>query len=93
MWEDYGMTRSFLNPHSHILCTVKNCYKQNLVESKRKEKKKRKGKKSGERRRRKKKEEEKDISINKRITTEIKAKIFRDMGTMLSLRQILREEK
>ena len=34
----------------------------------------------GKRRRRKKKEEEKDISINKRITTEIKAKIFRDYG-------------
>ena len=47
----------------------------------------------GKRRRRKKKEEEKDISINKRITTKIKAKIFRDMGTLLSLRQILSKEK
>lgn len=43
----------------------------------------------GKRRRRKK---EKDIAI-KRITIEKKAKIFRDMGTLLSLRQILRKEK
>lgn len=75
--------------------TEKSLTEEEEVEKKEeeKEKKRRKGKKSGERRKRKKKEEEKDISINKRITTEIKAKIFRDMGTMLSLRQILREEK
>lgn len=38
------------------------------------------------------KEEEKEVSVNKRIITEIKAKIFRAMGTLLSQRQILRKE-
>ena len=60
------------------------------VEKKEEEKgERRRGRRVGKRRRRKK---EKDISI-KRITIEKKAKIFRDMGTLSSLRQILRKEK